>query len=659
MGHVLAIVSRGVFENEMPHARVGDLYQTELYRSQHAALDQLGEGTLWLVTVRPGDVLWLVAALRRPSKRADGWYAPNELPIRDITPLRSQIRFQAGTGISSQQGKLAMALQTPRALSAADIALLELSAGTAGQDVSPHVLVGGDDGHARVLRASDMSKLPPGLLRWLGSTNAVRPPGIPTHLAPVVRAFFNLPPPGEQAAFVEAHADVLLELNGDEGDAATRTLADWVRRMVDMLGASPRGLDAELSNPLETARHALVVPIDLDRLGRVAAELLWLCAAVDSSVAIVRGEELLRRRPPAPSALSEPVDAEAPSLHTETASAWLDRWMANYPWSRDAARNAGAASDLVQAASAYPPQERMSLLQAAVARLPSLRADQADPSHRQKGTALYTLVCHLYQEDLPRTERDVCILLEASKHDCGHGEDLKPPFEIALQWARANGVTAEWLAAIGAFAAGLKGVASTQASHLKSRATLVLLLDSRRKGKRSAWSERFREQLAALPPNEHAAWERLVVSMGIQMGTRVPRELRRQAELGVATLGAPKIVDRVGEWLPDPDVVRNCTLDTAGGYVLKNLIWLLMLLSSSGPTIAVRCDRLVERLISVEFTPTQLAKKIALVCAAYFAERPPEVAARPLERLLAWSEGLETSEGDSTGIQRIIEGYKR
>jgi hypothetical protein len=143
------------------------------------------------------------------------------------------------------------------------------------------------------------------------------------------------------------------------------------------------------------------------------------------------------------------------------------------------------------------------------------------------------------------------------------------------------------------------------------------------------------------------------------MGTAVPRELRRQGKLGVAAIGAQQIIQRIGEWLPDPDVERKCTLDTAGSYVVKNLIWLLMFLASSSSEIATGCDPLVERLISVDFTPVQLAKKVALVCAAYFAERPAEVATRPLERLLIWSEGVGTAEGvDSAGIAKIVNAYK-
>lgn len=123
--HVMAIVSKAVFEKEMRDARVGARYETTLYRSAQKKLDELaGGGTLWLVTVRPGDELWLVGALRNPKKTSDGWAARNEIAICDLSLLRNEL-FASGARLPSEPGKLGMALQTPRSLSSADVALLE------------------------------------------------------------------------------------------------------------------------------------------------------------------------------------------------------------------------------------------------------------------------------------------------------------------------------------------------------------------------------------------------------------------------------------------------------------------------------------------------------------------------------------------------------
>lgn len=128
---VLAVVSKAVFEKQ---ARVdgellatGDTWSTSVYTSANPALEPLREGgDLYLVTVRPGDVLWLVGVLRAPKKKGAGWAAePSTTPIRDISSLVPKLRFATGKGLAAAPGKLGMSLQSPRSLAESDVALLE------------------------------------------------------------------------------------------------------------------------------------------------------------------------------------------------------------------------------------------------------------------------------------------------------------------------------------------------------------------------------------------------------------------------------------------------------------------------------------------------------------------------------------------------------
>lgn len=131
MPSVLAVVSKKVFEAERSASGkklgLGDVWATAKYLSTHASLRPLGEGGhLFLATVRPPDeALWLVAVLVSPALDDTGWAAaPNTVPITDITPLKTKIKFASGSGITAEKGKLGMSLQTPRALTAEDEALL-------------------------------------------------------------------------------------------------------------------------------------------------------------------------------------------------------------------------------------------------------------------------------------------------------------------------------------------------------------------------------------------------------------------------------------------------------------------------------------------------------------------------------------------------------
>ena len=90
MESMLALVSKAIFERDAHGLGEGDVWPTAAYLSKNRALVPLAEGgDLFLCTVRPPDErLWLVAVLRSPEQRDDGWHAAtNVVPITDIGPV--------------------------------------------------------------------------------------------------------------------------------------------------------------------------------------------------------------------------------------------------------------------------------------------------------------------------------------------------------------------------------------------------------------------------------------------------------------------------------------------------------------------------------------------------------------------------------------------
>lgn len=140
MGSVLAIVSKAVFEKERaPGGRPlgeGDVWATDAYVSGNKGLSPLaGGGTLYLVTVRPGDVLWLVGRLRNPTFDGARWVAaPNTDAIVDIGAAIPKLVFANGKGLTAKPGALGMSLQTPRLLADEDETLLD---GLLGGEAAP------------------------------------------------------------------------------------------------------------------------------------------------------------------------------------------------------------------------------------------------------------------------------------------------------------------------------------------------------------------------------------------------------------------------------------------------------------------------------------------------------------------------------------------
>ncbi|MCP3135876.1 hypothetical protein [Pyxidicoccus xibeiensis] len=152
MPDMLAIISKAVFEKEAAGKKPGDVLASDRYRSNSKHLAPLASGgRLFLVTVRPpNEELWLVAVLEGLRQDDDGWLGrPNRIPITDLTGLIPQIRFESGKGLQAAKGALGMSLQTPRALSAADVALFLQAAGGDGLLSGPTNLTAHEE-HAKL-----------------------------------------------------------------------------------------------------------------------------------------------------------------------------------------------------------------------------------------------------------------------------------------------------------------------------------------------------------------------------------------------------------------------------------------------------------------------------------------------------------------------------
>jgi len=130
MPDLLVIVSKAIFERDM-ELDLGDLYETGEYQSKNKALDNVAAGgSLFLVTARPDDQLWLIGILEQPIFVGDRWAASaNVVRIADLTEQMDQFVFENGKGLTFKPGSLGFALQSPRKLTAGDVAILRKAAG--------------------------------------------------------------------------------------------------------------------------------------------------------------------------------------------------------------------------------------------------------------------------------------------------------------------------------------------------------------------------------------------------------------------------------------------------------------------------------------------------------------------------------------------------
>src|SRR5581483_7797573 len=197
-------------------------------------------------------------------------------------------------------------------------------------------------------------------------------------------------------------------------------------------------------------------------------------------------------------------------------------------------------------------------------------------THYYIGSVLYNLACALYGRRLPYSEDDICQILRLSRHTCGHGSDVTPPFDIAVQYARDNGISAGLFSALKDFVDGLKGVGSAQVTHLKRKGGLLFVLDAESTGTRkSCWSERFRAGLLTLADEEQTKWRQLVLNMAVNDVYELPKVWRREATRFVAKIGPEVVVQHLSAWWPNPKITTVWPIQTGGSHLLKHFVWLL------------------------------------------------------------------------------------
>jgi hypothetical protein len=140
MASMLVLVSKAIFEKDAPRGLApGGLWPVGVWNSKAPALGEVAKGgSLFLVTVRPPEQLWLVGVLEAPRFDGERWHAaPNVVRAVDVSPLISSLVFSTGKGIKPDPGKLGMSLQTPRVLTEGDEAILRRAGGAGPPATAP------------------------------------------------------------------------------------------------------------------------------------------------------------------------------------------------------------------------------------------------------------------------------------------------------------------------------------------------------------------------------------------------------------------------------------------------------------------------------------------------------------------------------------------
>lgn len=218
--------------------------------------------------------------------------------------------------------------------------------------------------------------------------------------------------------------------------------------------------------------------------------------------------------------------------------------------------------------------EQIALIRSCVALMPQFRGRDS----YQDGSLLYEAAVLLYKMKLPFSESDLCWLLRTASHTCGHGQDVRPPVELARDYMRREGYSPTIMAAIGDFRDALPPARASKIHNIRREIDLLAVLTPSAKPKRGLrpWTADVADYLAALSADELRRWQQLVLGMVVREQHRMPATWQRAAASFLGGAGAGLVAARLQEVWPARGA--EVSLKQGGAQLLKHFLWMLSLL---------------------------------------------------------------------------------
>ncbi|HMF19915.1 MAG TPA: hypothetical protein VKE98_22105 [Gemmataceae bacterium] len=334
---------------------------------------------------------------------------------------------------------------------------------------------------------------------------------------------------------------------------------------------------------------------------------------------------------------------------------WLSSFLKRLDWSK--LKDPSLWGFRTNETDSLSPKVQIALLKSCIERMIWLRdhrkrtgfpeQDQGFWINYDIGGVVYGIAIDLFQRPLPFSEDDICEILESMHHDCGHGGDVTPPFDLTLAYARKHQLSTKLLTALKHYVEGLRKVNSTIARGVKRKSALLFVLDDSC-GEQHCWSDRFRQGLKALPERQQKDWRAMIIQMDAVEFARNKKTWKNKVPQFIENLGANHILKCLSAWWPAAIETHVWPLETGGSYLLQHFVWLLEVIAED-EKYAQRCDSLVVQLSALDWKPKERAQKVMVAAAQYLEQRPPEVSWTALQELNAWSESVGKKPGYSTG----------
>ena len=216
-------------------------------------------------------------------------------------------------------------------------------------------------------------------------------------------------------------------------------------------------------------------------------------------------------------------------------------------------------------------------------------------------SSVYSLVIsQLLASQLDATESDVCAILHASFHLCGHGDDVLAPIRLAEKTFAGKPYTVNLFDAARAYRKTLQGLTAVQSQLAKQELDWMLWHDARRPEKR-CWTRKLQLSLAAMPSGEAFAWQWMLRHTTHAVNQARGKTWLAEAERRLALLGAKRYRDRLDHWFhfPEKEPVR---LNPPGSNMLRLLVSYGVLVPAALPVL--------KRLNDVGWASPGIARKV-------------------------------------------------
>ena len=273
---------------------------------------------------------------------------------------------------------------------------------------------------------------------------------------------------------------------------------------------------------------------------------------------------------------------------------------------------------------AVPQPGQVPLLLEILARYRSCR--QAACCDLRESFALNELTAAYYAHRPRPSECESLQILHTAFHTCGHGSDVKPPFDFALRHFRQKPYSPKLHDALRAYRETLSHAHGVVAQQLKGRIDLILWQDLRHTELwKQCWTARIHRDLQAMSPAARKYWTALFQSFQHCLQIEPTKQWLAAAGQPLAALTGETFRHQVGRWLEEPAAAVKPQLSTPGSHILKNLIWCAV--SVNDATL----DRQFPNLLAIPWKNTQPSEKVAGSMAYLFSRRDPQSSLAYLE----------------------------